>query len=190
MRKKSPKQTSIEGKSVVPLNALKDGLFSKELVLKQAGERQEDFDKLKNEFWDCIKPENAIEERAVVDAVHNRWWMERVRRAQAVAVKELLGAEKVISLNASDLEQDIEDMDLSQFNQARVQWTMAILAEFDRFSRAESAFERRYYRALAMLSAMRRAANSKSDLDSRAVSEDTTKSSDSGTKSPDGGTKT
>jgi len=58
------------------------------------------------------------------------------------------------------------------------------------FSRAESTFERRYYRALAMLSAMRQAANSKSDLDSLAVSEVSTKSAGSGTKSPDGGTKT
>jgi len=75
-------QRSIEGKSAVRLNAAKDGLFAKELVLKQAAERQEDFDNMKNEFWDCIQPQNAIEERAVVDAIHNRWWLERVCRAQ------------------------------------------------------------------------------------------------------------
>jgi hypothetical protein len=174
-------------KSGVRLNAVKDGLFAKELVLNKAGE-QEDFDKMKNEFWDCTKPQNAIEERAVVDAIHNRWWMERVRRAQSIAVKELLETEKVTSLNLADLEQDLDDMDPAQFKQSTVQWTTDILAQFDRFSRAETTFERRYYRALAMLSAMRQAA-SKSELDSRAALEASTKSSDNDTKASDGGTK-
>jgi hypothetical protein len=66
MRNNSPKQTQASrqngakskgakspwGKNRVRLNALEDGLFSKDIVIESVGERKEDFDRLKKEMWD------------------------------------------------------------------------------------------------------------------------------------------
>jgi len=101
MRTNSPKQTeasrangsrskgpnSAHGKQRVRLNAVKDGLFSKELVIESAGEQQEDFDKLKAAVWDFFQPANLLEEMLVADFVENWWRRQRIRRLESAELK-------------------------------------------------------------------------------------------------------
>jgi hypothetical protein len=104
MRKNSQKQTeasringakgkgpkSSMGKDRVRLNALKDGLFSKNIVIKSLGERKEDFERLKKETWDFFQPASAFGEMLVADIVENRWRRQRVRRAESADMKNRL----------------------------------------------------------------------------------------------------
>ena len=96
MRKNSPKQTrasrengskgegpkSPTGKKAVRLNALKDGLFSTQVVVQRVGEQQKDFDQLKKKMRDFFEPRTPLEEMLVADFVEHRWRLQRVRRAE------------------------------------------------------------------------------------------------------------
>ena len=104
MRINSPRQTqasrvngaksggpkSSGGKNQVRLNALKDGLFSKDIVIASAGERKRDFEQLREEMWDLFQPASALEEMLVADIVENRWRRQRVRRAESADLKNRL----------------------------------------------------------------------------------------------------
>jgi hypothetical protein len=104
MRKNSPKQTAASrkngsegkgpkspaGKKAVRLNALKDGLFSTQVVIETAGERPEDFERLKKQLWECFKPESPLEEMLVTDLIESRWRLQRVRRAESLVLKTRL----------------------------------------------------------------------------------------------------
>jgi hypothetical protein len=97
MRINSPKQTQASrqngakskgakspwGKNRVRRNALKDGLFSKDIVIEGLEERKEDFERLKKEMWDLFQPKSALEEMLVADIVQNWWRRQRVRRAES-----------------------------------------------------------------------------------------------------------
>jgi len=84
---KSKGAKSPRGKYQVRLNALKDGLFSKDIVIKSLGERREDFERLKKEMWNLFQPTSALEEMLVADVVENRWRRQRVRRAESADLK-------------------------------------------------------------------------------------------------------
>jgi hypothetical protein len=104
MRKNTPKQTqasrtnggksngpkSVRGKEQVRLNALKDGLFSKDLVIESLGERKEDLERLKKKMWDYFQPANACTEMLVANIVEDRWRQQRVRRAESADLKNRL----------------------------------------------------------------------------------------------------
>jgi len=112
MRRNSPKQsaasrkngskgkgpTSSSGKKVVRLNALKDGLFTKEIVVESAGERQEDFDRLEKQIWDYFQPEDSLQAMLVTDFIENRWRLQRVRRAESAELKNRFAASRVMDL--------------------------------------------------------------------------------------------
>ncbi len=57
----SPGPTTDQGKDKIKFNAAKDWLFTKEIVVTAAGERQADFDRVKNETFDYIDPQNPLE---------------------------------------------------------------------------------------------------------------------------------
>ncbi|MGH9498281.1 MAG: hypothetical protein ACRD3L_03995 [Terriglobales bacterium] len=104
MRKNSPKQTeasringgkskgakSPAGKNRVRLNALKDGLFSKDIVIESLGELKKDFKRLKKEMWDTLQPASALEEMLVADIIENWWRRQRVRRAESADLQNRL----------------------------------------------------------------------------------------------------
>jgi len=101
MRINSPKQTQASrqngakskgakypwSRNRVRLNALKDGLFSKDIVIETVGERKEDFERLKKEMWDLFQPKSTLEEMLVADIVENWWRRQRVRRAESAELK-------------------------------------------------------------------------------------------------------
>lgn len=84
---KSKGVKSPSGKNRVRLNALKDGSFSKDIVIESVGERKEDFERLKKEMWDLFQPKSALEEMLVADIVENWWRRQRVRGAESADLK-------------------------------------------------------------------------------------------------------
>jgi len=87
---KSTGPTSADGKQKSRLNALKDGIFSKELVLTAAGERVENFKRFEAWVWDSVQPDGAIEEILTNDVVVNWWARQRVRRCQSAELQNRL----------------------------------------------------------------------------------------------------
>ncbi len=79
-----------EGKAVVAKNALKHGIFAKEVVVN-AGliqESEEELNGLKDSFFDIFKPCNKAEEELVQNIVFNIWRKRRLARAEAGEIKK------------------------------------------------------------------------------------------------------
>jgi len=87
---KSKGPNSKAGKSKSAKNALKDGVFSRGVVIETLGEKREDFEKAKKSFWDFFQPSNSLEEMLVWDFVDNWWRRERVRRAEELELQNRL----------------------------------------------------------------------------------------------------
>src|ERR1017187_623955 len=87
---KPPGPTTPRGKSYSRNNALKDGLFSKEVVVTAAGERVENFKRFEAWVWDSVQPDGAIEEILTNDVVVNWWGRQRVRRCQSAELQNRL----------------------------------------------------------------------------------------------------
>jgi hypothetical protein len=87
---KSTGPKSADGKQKSRLNAQKDGLFSKEVVVTAAGERVKDFARFKAWVWDSVQPEDAIQEILTSDLVDNWWRRQRVRRCQSAELQNRL----------------------------------------------------------------------------------------------------
>ena len=95
-RETSPKQTkasrtngtnskgpkSREGKARASQNAVKDGVFSRQVVIPQLGEEKTAFEAVKKRVWDELRPAGILEEMLVSDYVENWWRRERIRRAE------------------------------------------------------------------------------------------------------------
>jgi hypothetical protein len=104
VRRNSPKQTqasrkngsnskgpqSAAGKKTAAQNAIHDGLFSRQVVIEQLGEQKKDFENIKNTLWEFFRPASALEELLVADFVENWWRRERIRRAEAVELRNRL----------------------------------------------------------------------------------------------------
>lgn len=67
---------SIEGKAMIAKNALKHGIFSKQILLE--GESQKDFELLKNEFYTQFSPEGFLEHLLCERALSAAWRLSRV----------------------------------------------------------------------------------------------------------------
>ena len=92
---KSAGPTSAEGKQKSRRNALKDGLFSKDVVVTAAGERVEDFKSLKAAVWDSVQPDDALQEMLANDLVVNWWRRQRVRCCESAKLQNRLENLKV-----------------------------------------------------------------------------------------------
>jgi hypothetical protein len=88
-KSKGPK--SVAGKSKVAQNATREGLFSRQVVIEQLGEKQRDFDDMKEQLWDVLQPTNALEEMLVQDFLENWWRRERIRRAETAELRTRAG---------------------------------------------------------------------------------------------------
>jgi hypothetical protein len=87
---KSKGPNSKAGKRKSAKNALKDGVFSRGVVIENLGEKQEEFDKVKKLFWNFFRPSNSLEDVLVSDFVENWWRRERVRRAEELELQNRL----------------------------------------------------------------------------------------------------
>lgn len=72
------------------MNALRDGIFSKDIVVTAAGERVEDYERFKASVWNSVQPADAVQEILTDDFVVNWWRRQRVRRCESAALKNRL----------------------------------------------------------------------------------------------------
>jgi hypothetical protein len=79
--RKSHGPISPEGKQKAAQNAVRDGIFSRQIVIEELGETPEEFDRLRTTLFDCIQPHGALEEQMAMDFTENMFLRERVRRA-------------------------------------------------------------------------------------------------------------
>ena len=88
--KKSHGPTSAEGKAKVRQNAIKSGLFSRDLVVLAAGEKQEDFDKFRAALWKQFQPRDVTTAILVEEVASTYWRLQRPRRCEAAEIRRLL----------------------------------------------------------------------------------------------------
>lgn len=72
------------------LNALDRGFFAKTLVIKELGERKEDFDALKLSLNTYFAPSDPAQKMLVNDLVESRWLKDRIRRAENAEIRRTL----------------------------------------------------------------------------------------------------
>jgi hypothetical protein len=96
MRENSPEQSESSSengsKSVGPItpagkqkssqNALRDGLFSRRVIIEALGEKDEDFEKLTKSYLDSLQPTTVLEKQLTRDIVDNLWMRGRAQRAE------------------------------------------------------------------------------------------------------------
>ena len=75
---------SVEGKTIVAKNALKHGIFSKQILLE--GESKKDFELLKNEFYMQFSPEGFLEQLLCERALTAAWRLSRVTQMETLLI--------------------------------------------------------------------------------------------------------
>ena len=90
------------------LNAVRDGIFAKELVITCAGESQEEFDRLRSRLWSHFSPQDVEREMTVEELAITYWRLQRLRRCEAAEIRKQTATaryrkelEKVAQLNAA-----------------------------------------------------------------------------------------
>jgi hypothetical protein len=84
-RSKGP--VSPQGKRWTRLNALKLGLFSRELVVASAGESQQKADAFRSAVWEYVEPQDPITALLVEDLVNNWLRLQRPRRCETAEIR-------------------------------------------------------------------------------------------------------
>src|SRR5579864_9382753 len=84
-KSKGPKSKA--GKSTSSQNAIRERLFARKIVIEALGEFQEDFDQVKNQLFETLRPSNTLEQMLVMDFAENWWRRERIRRAEAIELR-------------------------------------------------------------------------------------------------------
>ena len=89
------------------LNALRDGIFAKELVIASAGESQAEFDRLRSRLWNDFAPQNVATELCVEELAITYWRLQRPRRSEAAEIRKQIETarcrrqlEKIAQLNS------------------------------------------------------------------------------------------
>jgi hypothetical protein len=85
---------SANGKNRVRLNAVKEGLFAKELVIPSAGESQKELDELRSRIWDYFQPQDVVTEMLLREATNTYWRLQRPRRCEAAEIRYRLDTAK------------------------------------------------------------------------------------------------
>lgn len=87
-RTKGP--VSPNGKARVRLNALKDGLFTRELIIPSVGESQEELDQLRSTVWNHFQPRDVVSEMLAGEIISTYWRLQRPRRCEAAEIRKQL----------------------------------------------------------------------------------------------------
>jgi len=75
---------SVDGKAVVAKNALKHGIFSKQILLE--GESKKDFESFKNEFYTQFSPEGFLEQLLCERALSAAWRLSRITKMETLLI--------------------------------------------------------------------------------------------------------
>ena len=134
-----------EGKVVITHNALKHGIFSKQVVLKS--ESKKDFDLLKMEFYDHFRPQGFLEQLFCDRALAAAWRLSRITQMESMLINA--------STQASFFDKEITEV-LSGYQGDK----LTLL------SRYESSLERVFFRALGEIKSLQttRACNKEIDI--------------------------
>ena len=79
---------SEEGKAVVGMNAMKHGIFSKQIVID--GESQKEFQALKKEFYDQFHPSGLLESLLCDRALAAAWRLSRVAQMESMLINHAI----------------------------------------------------------------------------------------------------
>ena len=129
-----------EGKKVVASNAIKHGLFSKELILKT--ENEADFQLLLGELQSELKPVGALEQSLVERIAVTLWRQRRLVRSETARInlnnKEssmLWRVNKELNLNFTDKALKAED--LTEFDQELLKTYQAFVEEYEQLGNSQ-----------------------------------------------------
>lgn len=142
--KKSTGAKTAEGKSIVAKNALKHGVFAKQLVLSD--ENPEDYQQLFNELQTALNPVGALEYSLVERVAVTLWRQRRLIRSETAHI-QLSNKDSVIAaainteMNWKGLDQEITKYDLNEFDQEHYQWCQSIYQEFSTIADDEDSIK-------------------------------------------------
>jgi hypothetical protein len=133
--KKSTGAKTKEGKRIVANNALKHGVFAKQLVLSD--ENPEDYQLLFDELQIALNPVGALEYSLVERIAVTLWRQRRLIRSETAHI-ELSNRDKHIAsaINTEmnwkkGSDQEVMEDELTEFDQDHYQWCQAIRAEYN-----------------------------------------------------------
>ncbi len=99
--------TSPDSKNRSRMNARKLGLFARELVITEIGERWEDFTAVREWFRASFRPVDQVEEMLCEDAAYNWWRRQRVRRCEAAEIRKVIRSAEFLAAVDLDSEASI-----------------------------------------------------------------------------------
>ena len=130
---KSTGPVTAEGKQIVANNAVKHGLFSKHLVLRD--ENPEDYQLLLDGLQTELNPVGTLEQSLVERIAVTLWRQRRLVRSETAHI-ELSNKPSVIAsavnaeMNLNNTDQEISKYDLTEFDQEHYQWCQFVYEEF------------------------------------------------------------
>jgi hypothetical protein len=143
--KKSTGAKTSEGKSIVAKNALKHGVFAKQLVLSD--ENPEDYQQLFDELQIALNPVGALEYSLVERVAVTLWRQRRLIRSETAHI-QLSNKDSVIAsaINSEmnwkkGSDQEVMDDELTDFDQVHYQWCQSICAEYKAITADEDAID-------------------------------------------------
>jgi hypothetical protein len=140
--KKSTGAKTAEGKSIVAKNALKHGVFAKQLVLSD--ENPEDYQQLFDELQIALNPVGALEYSLVERVAVTLWRQRRLIRSETAHI-ELSNKDSVIAaainteMNWKNTSREVVDDELTEFDPDHYQWCQSICAEYKAITADEDA---------------------------------------------------
>lgn len=132
--KKSTGAKTAEGKSVVAKNALKHGIFAKQLVLSD--ENPKDYQLLFDELQTALNPVGALEYSLVERIAVTLWRQRRLIRSETAHI-ELSNRDKHIAsainseMNWTNTDWKVVEDDLEEVDLENYQWCQDIRAEYN-----------------------------------------------------------
>jgi hypothetical protein len=132
--KKSTGAKTKEGKRIVANNALKHGVFAKQLVLSD--ENPEDYQQLFDELQIALNPVGALEYSLVERIAVTLWRQRRLIRSETAHIELSNRDRHIASAINTEMnwkkgsDQEVMDDELTEFDPDHYQWCQAIRAEY------------------------------------------------------------
>lgn len=86
--KRSTGPTTEPGKAIVAHNAMKHGVFSKQIVLQE--ESKDEFEELRNQFYSQFQPQGLLEKLFLERALTAAWRLSRVMRMESMLMNNAI----------------------------------------------------------------------------------------------------
>lgn len=132
--KKSTGAKTTEGKNIVAKNAIKHGIFAKQLILSD--ENPEDYQRLFDDLQSALNPVGALEYSLVEKIAVNLWRQQRLIRSETAHIELSNRDTHIVSainteMNWTDTDWKVVEDDLQEVDQEEYQWCQSIRAEYN-----------------------------------------------------------